>query len=189
MQDIQRQTHTMQVSAGDRIDMLFSLGFSASLACIYTALLNGASLWLNDLKQSGIRGLFNWLQSNKITISTLGPRTLRTMLDTVDKSDVLSGLRFLCSGGDTLLRKDIVSLRRHASPFCVIQNAYATTETRTITELLIHGRSPLPDENILASGTSKEGFISSAGKTISSKSGATAFTPAKLKRPSRSILR
>ncbi|MGK0190652.1 MAG: acyl-coenzyme A synthetase/AMP-(fatty) acid ligase/thioesterase domain-containing protein [Verrucomicrobiales bacterium] len=149
MQDIQRQTHTMQVSAGDRIDMLFSLGFSASLACIYTALLNGASLWLNDLKQSGIRGLFNWLQSNKITISTLGPRTLRTMLDTVDKSDVLSGLRFLCSGGDTLLRKDIVSLRRHASPFCVIQNAYATTETRTITELLIHGRSPLPDENVM----------------------------------------
>ena len=148
MQDIARQTYTMQVSSGDRIDLLFSLGFSASLACIHAALLNGASLWMANLRQLGVGQLFAWLKANAITISTMGPNTLRAMLSSLAPDARFEHLRFLCSGGDVLFREDVRTLLAHCPEHCVMQNAYASTEARTMTEFLIHRDTVIPTEKV-----------------------------------------
>jgi acyl-coenzyme A synthetase/AMP-(fatty) acid ligase len=148
MQDVARQTNTIQISAEDRIDMQFSPGFSASLACIYPAILNGASLWISDLLETGLPGLFAFLKQNRITISTMSPSILKLMLQCISPEEQLPHLRLLCSGGDILYRSDAKAMLKHCSPQCVMQNAYASTEARTMTEFLIHRETPIPDDHV-----------------------------------------
>ena len=140
LQDIARQTETLHLNAGDRIDLLFKPSFSASLAPVYGALLNGATLCIADLHKLGVERLGRWLREQRISISTMSASTLKTLLHTLASDDSkMPNLRLISSGGEVMTREIVSSFRIFFKKSCILQNAYAMTETRTLAEFFIHG--------------------------------------------------
>jgi acyl-CoA synthetase (AMP-forming)/AMP-acid ligase II/thioesterase domain-containing protein/acyl carrier protein len=141
--DIARQTETLGLGREDVLDLLFSPSFSASLASIYDALLNGGTLCVADLKRMGVDRLRAWLEANEVTVCTIGVGTLRAWLRTWSGAAPLPRLRLVSTGGEILYWDDVARFRECLGTGCVLQNAYASTETRTSAEFFIRGGDPL----------------------------------------------
>lgn len=151
--DIARQTETLGLGREDVFDLLFSPSFSASLASIYDALLNGGTLCVADLKRMGVDRLRGWLAANEVTVCTIGVGTLRAWLRTWPVArdlregqappDPLPRLRMVSTGGEILYWEDVERFRQCLGTRCVLQNAYASTETRTSAEFFVRGGDPL----------------------------------------------
>jgi amino acid adenylation domain-containing protein len=134
--DIGRQTNDLYFGADDRFDLLFSFAFSASLAPIFGALLNGAELHLLDLRER-LPELPAWLQMSRITISTMSVSTLRSLCAALEGPGACPELRLLSVGGEALLSSDIKAFRSVFAQSCVLQNAMAATETRTYAQYFV----------------------------------------------------
>lgn len=141
--DIARQTETLGLGREDVFDLLFSPSFSASLASIYDALLNGATLCVADLKTMGVDRLRAWLERNGVTVCTIGVGTLRAWLRTWSGAQPLPRLRLVSTGGEILYWQDVARFRECLGCACRLQNAYASTETRTSAEYFIDGAHAL----------------------------------------------
>lgn len=141
--DIARQTETLRLGKEDVFDLLFSPSFSASLASIYDALLNGATLCVADLKTMGVDRLRAWLERNEVTVCTIGVGTLRAWLRTWSGAQPLPRLRLVSTGGEILYWQDVARFRECLGRECQLQNAYASTETRTSAEYFIDGTQAL----------------------------------------------
>jgi acyl-CoA synthetase (AMP-forming)/AMP-acid ligase II len=70
-EDICRQIADNNITTADRVDLLFSLTFSASVSCLYTALVAGAELCIYSIRQQGIAGLIPFWEQMKITYATI----------------------------------------------------------------------------------------------------------------------
>jgi acyl-coenzyme A synthetase/AMP-(fatty) acid ligase/thioesterase domain-containing protein/acyl carrier protein len=134
--DIGRQTNDLCLGPDDRFDSLFSAAFSASLATVFGALLNGAELHHHD-PGADLPGLPRWLAGRRITVSTMTVSLLRhTCLA------ARTGLRgpvprLLSAGGEALLAGDVEAFRSVFGAACVLQNAMASTETRTYAQYFV----------------------------------------------------
>ena len=146
MQDIHRQTHSLSLSHADHFDLLFSMSFSASLAPIFGALLNGSLLSVYDWKNSERRDLVDWLNHQRISISTMTPSMLRSAIHSTAIKGDLPNLRLVSLGGESIQRVDIETMKHRLSARCVVQIAYASTESRTISEWLlpVKDQTPMP---------------------------------------------
>ena len=145
LSDIDRQIRDNQIGPTDRIDLLFSLEFSASLACIFPALLTGATLVIHDLKKAGVLTLPTFWQQQRITFSTLSVSTLRLLLTSSFDFTTLTKLRLLSVGAEPVAQRDVVGFQQRFAAHTVLQIAYATTETRTISEHKIRTTTPWSD--------------------------------------------
>lgn len=132
--DTDRQIADNQVGPADRIDLLFSLEFSASLACVFPALLTGATLVIHNLKKEGVLSLPSFWQRERISFSTLAVSTLRLLLKSPVDFKTLDRLRFLSIGAEPVYQRDVEGFQQRFGDQTILQIAYATTETRTITE-------------------------------------------------------
>ncbi|GAB4013569.1 hypothetical protein GCM10028808_33080 [Spirosoma migulaei] len=143
--DTYRQLTANNINADDRIDLLFSLEFSASLACIFPALLSGATLVVYDLKKEGILSLPTFWEQNSITFSSLSVSTFRLILKSNTNFKDLANLRLVSIGAEPVIPTDIISFQERFPVNTVLQVAYATTETRTISEHKIRIDTPVSD--------------------------------------------
>ncbi|MFC2083715.1 AMP-binding protein [Bacteroidota bacterium] len=157
--DILRQSKDLSITSKDNFDLLFSMSFSASLAPVFSSLLNGATLSIYDIKKNGLKNLNEWQKENQITISTMSVSTLRTFLETLKLTDKKpsDSLRLLSAGGEMLYNYDVENFRHLYHENCILQNTYATTETRTISQFFIKNSSDIKDECV------------SVGKVVDSK--------------------
>jgi acyl-coenzyme A synthetase/AMP-(fatty) acid ligase/thioesterase domain-containing protein/acyl carrier protein len=145
MVDTFRQITDNEITAADRIDLLFSLEFSASLACIFPALLTGATLVFYDLKKEGVLSLPVFWQRQQITFSSLSVSTFRLLLKTGADFKTLSALRMLSIGAEPIQPSDITGFQKRFSTSTTLQVAYATTETRTISDYKLRIDTPVTD--------------------------------------------
>ena len=137
LSDILRQTNDLAISCEDRFDLLFSPVFSASLAPMFGALLNGAGLWIFETAEQGVHRIASWLQSSRISLSTMSVSTMRTLLDSLTEGENLAALRLVSVGGEPLWASDVHDFQRKVHRKCLLQNAMATTETRTYAQLFL----------------------------------------------------
>ncbi|MGA0557212.1 AMP-binding protein [Larkinella sp. VNQ87] len=143
--DTLRQIADNHISHTDRIDLLFSLEFSASLACLFPALLTGATVVFHDLKTAGVLSLPTFWQQQHISFSSLSVSTFRALLKTGPDLKNLTGLRMLSIGAEPVRPDDITGFQDRFPANTVLQVAYATTETRTISEHKIRVDTPVSD--------------------------------------------
>lgn len=146
--DTARQIRENHISTQDKIDLVFSLSFSASLACIFPALLSGAELCIFDVKTHGINGLINYWERKQITFTTLSVSTFENICRLVPDSRKLA-LRFISISAEPVTDKTLELFRKKFDPAVVLQIAYATTETRTIAEYKLSGLDISPSGNLL----------------------------------------
>ena len=134
--DIGRQTNDLFLEPLDRFDLLFSIGFSASLASIFGALLTGAQLHLFDLK-SGLASLAEWLDDRDISLTTMSVSTLRSVFLTPQRRFTGKALRLVSVGSEPLLAHDVQIFQQLFPERVVLQNAMAATETRTYSQFFV----------------------------------------------------
>ena len=143
--DVCRQTNDLGVGPEDRLDLLFSPAFSAALAPLFTALVNGASLHCLELETRGVAALPTWLAEHRITISNQSTSTLRALLGQLEGRGHLPDLRLLCVGGEPLRAADCRGAFARLHEACVLQNALAATETRTIAQFFVRAGDAVCD--------------------------------------------
>jgi amino acid adenylation domain-containing protein len=134
--DIGRQTNDLYLGEADRFDSLFSFAFSASLAPMFGALLNGGELHLFDVKNR-LNHLPEWLAERQITISTMTVSMLRAFCLSMQAHCRFPDLRLLSVGGEPLLGSDVEAFRSVFGAGCTLQNAMAATETRTYSQYFV----------------------------------------------------
>ena len=67
LQHVRNYTNNLRVRRDDRLSLLFSYSFSASLLDLFGALLNGATLCPFDVRSKGTASLIRWVEARRIT--------------------------------------------------------------------------------------------------------------------------
>lgn len=133
-------TNDYAIGPADRLALLQSYVFNASVREIYAALLNGAGLHIYSLRRDGVHLLANWLRAEGITVLYMIPATWRVFLDTL-KGERFERLRVVRLGGEAVLARDVEGFQRHFGPGCVLANGLASTETGTICQYFMNHQS------------------------------------------------
>ncbi len=141
--DIQRQSRDLLVTQKDRYGLLFNLGSSAAICHLGGALLNGATLCPLDLKVSNFHHVCTWLEREGITILDINVSTFRQIVPLLTEGENFPSLRLLAPGSEPLHRYDVELFEKYFSDHCILQNAFGTSETRTVTHYYYHRSQPL----------------------------------------------
>lgn len=141
MADILRQGIDLRVTSDDVYGLLFSPGGSAAICHICGAFLHGARLSPFDIRQHSLHELRVWLEIERVSILDINVATFRQLCRSLaDERDCFPDLRILAPGSEPVHRHDVELFNRHFSPRCLFQNAFGTSETRTVTQCFIrHG--------------------------------------------------
>ncbi|MEO6220583.1 MAG: amino acid adenylation domain-containing protein, partial [Ginsengibacter sp.] len=135
---IRLYTNNLHISSDDRISLLPTYAFDSSVMDIYGALLNGASLYPYNLKQSGIDVLAAWLKVNNISIIHMVPTVYRNFILSL-KEEVFDSIRLVVLGGETVYKKDFEDFKNHFKEGAIFINGYGPTEsTITLQKFLNH---------------------------------------------------
>jgi acyl-coenzyme A synthetase/AMP-(fatty) acid ligase len=167
--DTIRQINDNQINNSDVLDLTFSLSFSASLACIFPALLTGARLSLFNLKERGLYELANFWQQEEVTFSTLSVTSFQGVCKVHPSLQHLNALRFISISAEPVKSDTVKLFQSRFAPGTTLQIAYASTETRTISELkIINNREAIPYPDSIGKPVEGKRVIiaDAAGKTL-----------------------
>ncbi len=129
-------TKDYEITPDDRISLLFSTSYAASITPLLASLLNGASLHPLDLSND-LTMLSNWLVEEGITIYISVPTLFRQFASTLNGDEMFPHLRRIVVGGEPVLRKEVDLYKRHFSDHCKFVVRLAGTEMHRIRSFVI----------------------------------------------------
>ena len=132
----------LRISMHDRMALLYSCSASQGLKIVFAALLNGAALYLFDLKKGGFNLLADWLARERITIYCSIPIVFRELASVLDAQHVFPNLRIIQLGSDAATPKEIEDYRRHFSASAILIIRFGSSEAGTLTRFFIDGETP-----------------------------------------------
>jgi amino acid adenylation domain-containing protein len=118
---------------------------------MYSALLNGASVYPLDIKERGFPGLIKSLQQDAITIYSSVTSTFRYLLHTLNEDQNFPHVRMVRLIGEPLYKADVALYKKHFSENCVLIIRLGSNETGTFCQKFLDHRTPL-DENVISLG-------------------------------------
>jgi amino acid adenylation domain-containing protein len=125
-------TNGLGISPEDRMTLLSSPGYGASVSDIYGALLNGASVCPFPLGGEGMLRLRSFLGQEGITVLHCVPSVFRQLAATLDGTEDLSKLRIVKLGGEPALRSDYELYRQRLPKSCLFHVGLGATEMSVI---------------------------------------------------------
>ncbi|MDH3444199.1 MAG: AMP-binding protein, partial [Deltaproteobacteria bacterium] len=131
LQFVRQYTNGLHICADDRLTLLFSCSANGAAHDIFSALLNGASLYPFNVKAEPGR-LAEWLGRNKLTIYCSVPTVFRYLLETISGDEGFPHLRLIKLIGEPVAKSDVEFYQRHFVPTCIFVNRLGSTETGTI---------------------------------------------------------
>src|SRR5262245_11551196 len=157
------------VCAEDRLTVLSSFSVNAANHDIFTALLNGASLYPLNIKECGVGRLVDWLTRHEITIYHSVPSVFRHFLDSLHDTKFPS-VRVIRFGGETTSKRDVELYKKYFSRDCILVNRLGSTETGTLRWYFMDQTTPI-EGNIVPVGYPVEGneilLLDESGKELS----------------------
>lgn len=126
LHNIMRYTNGLRIGCDDRLTLLQSCSFSGSVSSLFSALLNGASVFLFDVGKYGVLELANWLLDHRITIYHSVPALFRKLLA---RGARFPDVRLIRLEGDQASPTDVALFKRHFAEDCVLVNGLGATET------------------------------------------------------------
>lgn len=144
VEDTNRQVEENEITELDTLDFIFAASFSSSLASIFPALISGASIAIFDLSPINLKDIPHFWHEQEVTFATLTSSAFRTLarINTINLADYTKSIRFLCLGGEPVLESDLQLFVSYFPKNSEIQLAYASTETRTLSQLRINQNTP-----------------------------------------------
>lgn len=132
LHNVMRCTNMLHIAPDDRLSLLWSCSFAASVPNIFGALLNGATLFPYDIKKEGIARLAGWLIEEEISIYHSVPTVFRHFISSLKGTENFSRLRLIKLSGEPVLRRDVGLYRKHFHEGCIFHVSYASTETNIV---------------------------------------------------------
>ncbi len=125
-------TNGFHLCADDRLTLLFSCCVNGGAHEIFSALLNGASLHLLDIKAEGLTQMANWLIEHEITIYCSVPTLFQHFIDTLTGKERFHNLRLIKLIGEPVYKKHVELYKQHFPERCIFVNRLGSTETGSI---------------------------------------------------------
>jgi amino acid adenylation domain-containing protein len=150
--------NTLRIGETDRLSLLYTLSFSASMMDIFSGLFNGATLCAYDVRRGGIALLAEWLDRERITVLHAVPTVFRGLFSALAPERKLEHLRAIDLGGEAVFAGDVELFRRHTPENCILVNHLAATEANVIAQHVVEHRSPRAADGILPVGRSPRGL-------------------------------
>ena len=132
LHNVLKLTNGLRLSAADRLTLLSSVSFGASVSDVYGALLNGAALHPIPLSGEGLRLLPRRVAAAGITVYHSIPGVFRSFVAACDGTEDLSSLRVVRLGGEPVLASDFELYRRHFPRTCRFHTGLGATEMAVI---------------------------------------------------------
>jgi amino acid adenylation domain-containing protein len=162
------------ISIDDRFMLLRLCNFSASLVDIFDPLLNGASLYIQDIEDLNLNSLPDVIQKEQITFFHPPIELFRYLVDNLPAGTVFPHIRCLFLTGDVLYKKDVERVRPIFSKEAVLVHQLSSSETGVLARFLIREDTridedivpvgyPVPGKELLILG--EDGKILAAGQT------------------------
>ncbi len=136
--------HAFRVCPEDRLCLLYSCSFSASLTCIFGALLSGAAVLPYDLNGDGLAHLGDWLNRERVTVYRSVASVFRHFTATLPATAAFPAIRAIRLSGDTVTPQDVKRSRQLFGPHCIFVNGLSTSETGVLCEYHIDAGTPIP---------------------------------------------
>ena len=130
---VSNYTTTLGLGEQDRMVLLAAYSSDAAVKNIFGTLLTGGTLYLWDVRKSGLGGLQSWLVTNGITIWHSTASLLRVALPSFLKP---ANLRWVVLGGELAKVDDLALVLKHGGPRCRLLVGYSQTECSTAVQYL-----------------------------------------------------
>ena len=137
LQKVMTHTNDYHISLDDRLSLLYSYSFSASVRCIFGALLNGAALVLLDVKREGLARIADRILHERVTLYFSVPTLFRDLANTLHGRKETSSVRLIYLGSEAVSRKDVDLFKECFSADCILVNSMSTSETGTTRQYFI----------------------------------------------------
>ena len=134
----------LAIRADDRLTLLSSPSFGASVSDIFGALLTGAAVCPYSLAGDGLRRLPEFLTREAITIYHSVPSIFRCFSWTLDGREDLSRLRVVKLGGEPVLASDFDLYRNRFPRSCTFHVGLGATEMNVIRQWFADHDTPWP---------------------------------------------
>ncbi len=132
LHNILKLSNGLGIVPDDRLTLLSSCSFGASVSDIYGALLNGAAVCPYTMSAGGLPGLRRLLMEERITILHCVPSLFRQLANALDGSEVVSHLRLIKLGGEPVLSSDFELYRNRLPRHCLFHAGLGSTEVNVI---------------------------------------------------------
>ena len=149
-------TNSHQIGADDRLSHILSCGFSASIADIFGALLNGATLCPFNIKKQDLNQLIKWLAEEEITIFHPAVALYRQIVGLLTEDNEFPKLRLVALMSESIYKKDVELFKTYFAPGCVLGHWMGSGEAGLITRLWLDHNSEI-DRSIIPVGYATEG--------------------------------
>jgi amino acid adenylation domain-containing protein len=134
---IRSYSNSLGITDSDRLSLLPSLSFSASLMDIYGALFNGGSVHPYNVREEGVGGLADWLTEERITVYHSIPTLFRHFTESLNERRSFPYLRLIDLGGEPVNARDVALFKKQFSRDCVLVNHMAFTEASVAAQYFI----------------------------------------------------
>jgi amino acid adenylation domain-containing protein len=141
-------TNNLHLRSDDRLTLLSTYCFDASVMDIYGALLNGAALYPIDIREDGLADLSKQLIDEQITVYHSTPTVYRYFVNTLNGQRDFSRLRLVVLGGEKVNRTDVESYQKHFPDDCLFVNGLGPTEATVSLQNFIDRQTKLSGESV-----------------------------------------
>ncbi len=157
-------TNSLHIAREDRFTLIPSFNFSASVMDLFGILLNGASLYLVDIKKDGVKKLVEGMEREEVTVYHSVPTVFRAVCEEVANQKLLaarktekgegrreneshsshltshglSKLRLIYLAGEPLLKNDVELYKENFNNDCLLVNGLGCTEFNICRQFFIN---------------------------------------------------
>jgi amino acid adenylation domain-containing protein len=132
LHNVLKLSNGLGIVPDDRLTLLSSCSFGASVSDIYGALLNGAAVCPYTMSAGGLPGLRRVLMEEGITILHCVPSLFRQLANALDGSEAVPHLRLIKLGGEPVLSSDFDLYRKRFPRHCLFHVGLGSTEVNVI---------------------------------------------------------
>jgi amino acid adenylation domain-containing protein len=144
LHNVSKLTNGLQIGPEDRLTLLSSPSFGASVSDIFGALLNGACVCPFSVRGDGLGGLADFVEREGITVFHSVPSVYRAFAAALDGRADLSKLRIVKLGGEPILASDFELYRRRFPRGCLFHAGLGSTEVHVIRQWFADHDTPWP---------------------------------------------
>jgi amino acid adenylation domain-containing protein len=145
---IRAYTNNLHLRSDDRLTLLSSYCFDASVMDIYGALLNGATLCPINIKQEGLAGLSQQLIDDEITVYHSTPTVYRYFTGTLNRKIEFPRVRLVVLGGEKVNRTDVEAYQKYFSDDCIFVNGLGPTEATVALQNFVNKQTRISTDGV-----------------------------------------
>jgi amino acid adenylation domain-containing protein len=146
------------ISAEDRVSLVFSYAFIASLSDILCALLTGATVIPYDIPTGGLALLGDWLEEQRITCYHCVPTTFRNFMGCIAPERRFSSIRLVTLTGETIRAEDVRLFKARFADHCLLRFSMGLTEAGGVAARMVVDKRVEPGDGPVPVGYAMDGL-------------------------------